>query len=198
MLSRRRRHPARQRARAKIEQPTDAIVRLTASAICGTDLHMVRGTMPGMGPGTILGHEGVGVVEEVGRPCATSRSATGWWSPRPSAAGTARTARRLHLAVRQRQPERQAGRAPRSSAARDHRPDQRPPGRVRPRPARRPDLIKLRRRCPTTRRSCSPTSSRQAWFGARTWRDVSAWRQSVVVLRLRVPSDSSPSLLLRS
>ncbi|HJT69975.1 MAG TPA: zinc-dependent alcohol dehydrogenase [Terriglobales bacterium] len=44
----------------------DAIVRLTASAICGTDLHMVRGTMPGMEPGTILGHEGVGIVEEVG------------------------------------------------------------------------------------------------------------------------------------
>ncbi len=50
----------------KIEKPTDAIVRLTASAICGTDLHMIRGTMPGMEPGTILGHEGVGVVEEVG------------------------------------------------------------------------------------------------------------------------------------
>lgn len=50
----------------KIEKPTDAIVRLTASAICGTDLHMVRGTMAGMKPGTILGHEGVGVVEEVG------------------------------------------------------------------------------------------------------------------------------------
>jgi len=50
----------------KLEQPTDAIVRLTASAICGTDLHMIRGTMPGMKPGTVLGHEGVGVVEEVG------------------------------------------------------------------------------------------------------------------------------------
>jgi threonine dehydrogenase-like Zn-dependent dehydrogenase len=50
----------------KIEQPADAIVRLTASAICGTDLHMIRGTLPGMVPGTILGHEGVGVVEEVG------------------------------------------------------------------------------------------------------------------------------------
>lgn len=49
-----------------IEAPTDAIVRLTASAICGTDLHMIRGTLPGMRPGTILGHEGVGVVEEVG------------------------------------------------------------------------------------------------------------------------------------
>jgi threonine dehydrogenase-like Zn-dependent dehydrogenase len=50
----------------KIKQPTDAIVRLTASAICGTDLHMIRGTMPGMKPGTILGHEGVGIIEEIG------------------------------------------------------------------------------------------------------------------------------------
>lgn len=51
----------------KIEQPTDAIVRITASAICGTDLHLVRGTVPGMQPGTIIGHEGVGVVEDIGR-----------------------------------------------------------------------------------------------------------------------------------
>jgi threonine dehydrogenase-like Zn-dependent dehydrogenase len=51
----------------RIKEPTDAIVRLTASAICGTDLHMVRGTMPGMKSGTILGHEGVGVIEDVGR-----------------------------------------------------------------------------------------------------------------------------------
>ena len=50
-----------------LEQPTDAIVRLTASAICGTDLHMIRGTLPGMVPGTVLGHEGVGVVEEIGK-----------------------------------------------------------------------------------------------------------------------------------
>lgn len=50
----------------RIEKPTDAVVRLSASAICGTDLHMIRGTMPGMKPGTILGHEGVGYVEELG------------------------------------------------------------------------------------------------------------------------------------
>ncbi len=50
----------------RIEEPTDAIVRLTASAICGTDLHFVRGTVSGMKPGTILGHEGVGVVEALG------------------------------------------------------------------------------------------------------------------------------------
>ncbi len=50
----------------KIEQPGDAIVRITVSAICGTDLHFVRGTFAGMQAGTILGHEAVGVVEAVG------------------------------------------------------------------------------------------------------------------------------------
>jgi threonine dehydrogenase-like Zn-dependent dehydrogenase len=49
-----------------ILEPSDAIVRITRSAICGTDLHMVRGTLPGMVQGTILGHEAVGVVEDVG------------------------------------------------------------------------------------------------------------------------------------
>ncbi|MBF6619697.1 MAG: glutathione-dependent formaldehyde dehydrogenase [Patulibacter sp.] len=49
-----------------IQEPTDAIVRLTASAICGTDLHFVRGTMAPTKPGLILGHEGVGVVEQLG------------------------------------------------------------------------------------------------------------------------------------
>ena len=53
-------------AEPRIEDPTDAIVRLTASAICGTDLHFVRGSMADMRPGTVLGHEGVGIVEEVG------------------------------------------------------------------------------------------------------------------------------------
>jgi threonine dehydrogenase-like Zn-dependent dehydrogenase len=50
----------------KIQDPYDAIVRVTTSAICGTDLHFVRGTMPGMAEGRVLGHEAVGVVEEVG------------------------------------------------------------------------------------------------------------------------------------
>jgi threonine dehydrogenase-like Zn-dependent dehydrogenase len=51
----------------KIQEPNDAIVALTASAICGTDLHFIRGTVSGMEKGTILGHEGVGIVEELGR-----------------------------------------------------------------------------------------------------------------------------------
>jgi hypothetical protein len=52
----------------KILEPSDAIVRITRSAICGTDLHMVRGTMPGMVEGTVLGHEAVGVVGHIRRP----------------------------------------------------------------------------------------------------------------------------------
>jgi threonine dehydrogenase-like Zn-dependent dehydrogenase len=50
----------------EIQAPTDALVEITASAICGSDLHLVRGTVPGMKPGTILGHEAVGVVMDVG------------------------------------------------------------------------------------------------------------------------------------
>ena len=50
-----------------IKAPTDALIRITASAICGTDLHFIRGTVSGLEPGTVLGHEAVGVVEEVGK-----------------------------------------------------------------------------------------------------------------------------------
>ncbi len=50
-----------------LQEPTDAIIRLTASAICGTDLHFVRGTVSGMVKGTILGHEGVGIIEALGK-----------------------------------------------------------------------------------------------------------------------------------
>jgi len=50
----------------QIQEPTDAIVRITTSAICGTDLHFIRGTFTGVVPGTVLGHEGVGVIEALG------------------------------------------------------------------------------------------------------------------------------------
>jgi threonine dehydrogenase-like Zn-dependent dehydrogenase len=49
-----------------IRDPYDAIIEVTASAICGTDLHFVRGTMSGMVEGPFLGHEAVGVVRETG------------------------------------------------------------------------------------------------------------------------------------
>ena len=51
----------------KIEQPSDIIVRITATAICGSDLHLYDGLMPTMKSGDILGHEPMGIVEEVGR-----------------------------------------------------------------------------------------------------------------------------------
>jgi glutathione-independent formaldehyde dehydrogenase len=50
---------------ARIEAPTDAVVRITSAAICGSDLHMYDGRTA-VRPGTVLGHEPLGVVEEVG------------------------------------------------------------------------------------------------------------------------------------
>src|SRR3954452_17987027 len=50
----------------KIEQPTDAIVRITTTAICGSDLHLDKVLGPFMGEGDILGQEPMGIVEEVG------------------------------------------------------------------------------------------------------------------------------------
>ncbi|HBA52991.1 MAG: alcohol dehydrogenase catalytic domain-containing protein [Syntrophorhabdus aromaticivorans] len=50
----------------KLKQNSDAIVRITAAAICGSDVHAKHGLLPGVGPGTLLGHEFVGVIEEVG------------------------------------------------------------------------------------------------------------------------------------
>src|SRR5262245_36477998 len=49
-----------------LEEPTDVLLRVTTTAICGSDLHVVNGRIPGMIPGGILGHEFVGVVEEAG------------------------------------------------------------------------------------------------------------------------------------
>ncbi len=45
---------------------TDAIVRVTRTTICGTDLHILKGDVPSCAPGRILGHEGVGVIDAVG------------------------------------------------------------------------------------------------------------------------------------
>ena len=50
----------------QIQAPTDAIVKITKTTICGTDLHILKGDLPACAPGRILGHEGVGVVEQVG------------------------------------------------------------------------------------------------------------------------------------
>ncbi|RZB15312.1 alcohol dehydrogenase [Streptomyces sp. F001] len=50
-----------------IEEATDAIVRVDATSICGSDLHILRGELPDVKPGTVLGHEAVGEVMEIGR-----------------------------------------------------------------------------------------------------------------------------------
>ncbi|MEU5092649.1 zinc-dependent alcohol dehydrogenase family protein [Streptomyces sp. NPDC021356] len=56
------------------KEPTDAVVRVDTVTICGTDLHILKGDVPGVRPGTVLGHEAVGEVVEVGSDV---------WSVRP-------------------------------------------------------------------------------------------------------------------
>jgi alcohol dehydrogenase len=56
-----------------IVEPTDAIVRIDSSTICGTDLHILKGDVPEVEPGTVLGHEAVGTVVEIGAAVTTVR-----------------------------------------------------------------------------------------------------------------------------
>jgi len=53
-------------AAPKLQDATDAIVRMTHTTICGSDLHILKGDVPEVTPGRVLGHEGVGVIESVG------------------------------------------------------------------------------------------------------------------------------------
>jgi alcohol dehydrogenase len=55
-----------ERPQPTLAAATDAIVRVTRTTICGTDLHILKGDVPTCEPGRVLGHEGVGIVEEVG------------------------------------------------------------------------------------------------------------------------------------
>ncbi|MCU0704697.1 MAG: glutathione-dependent formaldehyde dehydrogenase [Fimbriiglobus sp.] len=57
----------------KIEHPRDAIIRVTSTAICGSDLHLLDGYMPTMKPGDVLGHEFMGEVVEVGNAVSNLR-----------------------------------------------------------------------------------------------------------------------------
>ena len=59
------------RPKPEITAPTDAIVKIVKTTICGTDLHILKGDVPTCQPGRILGHEGVGVVDKVG-PAVTA------------------------------------------------------------------------------------------------------------------------------
>jgi alcohol dehydrogenase len=55
----------------KIIEPTDAIVRIDTTTICGTDLHILKGDVPAVTDGRILGHEGVGTITEIGSAVST-------------------------------------------------------------------------------------------------------------------------------
>src|SRR5262245_35419289 len=54
------------RPKPEIQAPGDAIVKITKTTICGTDLHILKGDVATCAPGRILGHEGVGVIDSVG------------------------------------------------------------------------------------------------------------------------------------
>jgi alcohol dehydrogenase len=54
-----------------IDAPTDVVVRVDSSTICGTDLHILKGDVPAVQPGTILGHEAVGTIVEKGAGVTT-------------------------------------------------------------------------------------------------------------------------------
>lgn len=56
-----------EKPKPEIMNPTDAIVRITNTTICGTDLHIMKGDVPEVRDGLILGHEGVGIIKEVGK-----------------------------------------------------------------------------------------------------------------------------------
>lgn len=49
-----------------VKSPSDAVVKLTRTTICGSDLHIIKGDVPSVAPGRVIGHEGVGIIEEVG------------------------------------------------------------------------------------------------------------------------------------
>ncbi|WP_340616858.1 zinc-dependent alcohol dehydrogenase family protein [Xenorhabdus entomophaga] len=55
-----------EKAPPQLIEPTDAIVRIVKTTICGTDLHILKGDVPTVGQGRTLGHEGIGIVESIG------------------------------------------------------------------------------------------------------------------------------------
>ena len=120
---------------------TDAIVRVDAVTICGTDLHILKGDVPEVTDGRILGHEAVGTVE-AGRRRREEREGR---RPRP---------RVVHHGVRRVPvlPRRPLRPVPRRRRLDPRPPDRRHAGRVRARPVRRHlDVPDSRRACPTRR-----------------------------------------------
>ncbi|MDB5023416.1 MAG: yjmD, partial [Mucilaginibacter sp.] len=55
-----------EKPKPELKETTDAVVKILKTTICGTDLHIMKGDLPEVVDGRILGHEGVGIIEEVG------------------------------------------------------------------------------------------------------------------------------------
>ena len=141
-----------------IEEPTDAIVRITSTGLCGSDLHLYEVMGPFMTEGDILGHEPMGIVEAVGSGVTHIAPVIGSSSRSTSPAVTASCAARAAVAVRDDPgPRARQGRRPlrlhealRPGARRPGRAAAGPPGPVRtdqgaPRSVRRPLRLPLRR-----------------------------------------------------
>ena len=60
-----------ERPKPSVQAPTDAVVKITKTTLCGTDLHILKGDVPTCKPGTVLGHEGVGIIDTVGAGVTT-------------------------------------------------------------------------------------------------------------------------------
>ena len=73
----------------RIEEPTDAVIQVSSTAICGSDLHLYSVLGPFLAPGDVLGHETMGIVAAVGAEVTQINRATGWSSPSTSPAVTA-------------------------------------------------------------------------------------------------------------
>ena len=102
----------------EILNPRDAIIRITSTAICGSDLHLYDGYVPAMKPGDVLGHEFMGEVVEKSAPASTLKKGQRVVVPftdlvRP----VLPLLEAAVLRLRQRQPGRQAGHRPRSATA---------------------------------------------------------------------------------
>jgi alcohol dehydrogenase len=78
-----------------IKNASDAIIRVTKTTICGTDLHIGKGDVATCAPGTVLGHEGVGIIEEIGASVANFKKGDKVLISCISACGTCEYCKRL-------------------------------------------------------------------------------------------------------
>ena len=161
----------------KIEDPRDAIIKITASGICGSDLHLFDGFMPTMETGDILGHEPMGEVVEVGSGVTNLKKGDRVVVPFTIACGSCffckKTAVLAAATTRTRTPRSPARRwaiRPRACSASRTCSAASPAARRSTCACPSPTSARSRssRTCPTRRCCSSPTSSRPATWPPRT------------------------------